>query len=175
MQARNPTTQSQWGLTLIELIFTIAVMGILAAVAIPSYSNYLAKQKVKSAAQSLSQDLRFGREEAVRLGRSVHLSHQSGPAWCWGLNFNHPCDCGSQDPAARCEVSQGRESDFKGVTLQRSEPAEFDKTQGRSLTPAVTEFASSGGHRLRVELNTSGRARVCVPAGGSSVAGIEGC
>nr|WP_316640387.1 GspH/FimT family pseudopilin [uncultured Roseateles sp.] len=168
---RAPPNQA--GLTLTELVFAILVLAILAAVALPSYNSFLDRQRVKAAAQALADDLRFAREESVRLGRSVHVTFQPGPPWCWGVAFNQACDCKGANPALRCDISRGGAEDFKGVSLTASQAIEFDPQLGRAVQPGRTEFTSQGGTRLRVELTGSGRSRACVAGG--SVSGLEPC
>lgn len=72
----------------------IAVLGIMAAVAVPSDDTMLVRQQLRAAGAHLALDLRMAREEALRGGRSAFVSsHGSGAARSWGVNRDAPYDC----------------------------------------------------------------------------------
>ena len=54
---RNYLAKCQLGLTLIELVIVIAVVGVLAAISIPTYQNYIIKTQI-SEALGLAYDLK---------------------------------------------------------------------------------------------------------------------
>jgi type IV pilus assembly protein PilE len=60
------------GFTLLELMITVAVIGILAAVAFPSYTNYIRRGKIAEATSNLS-DLRLRAEKSFADNRAYNV------------------------------------------------------------------------------------------------------
>jgi type IV fimbrial biogenesis protein FimT len=67
-------TMKQTGLTLIELIVTLAVISILLVVGIPQFKSTTANSRLTSAINTLSGDLAFARTEAIKRGVSVDVT-----------------------------------------------------------------------------------------------------
>ena len=82
MNASINSLPSMWrtaslGFTLIELMVTIAVMGIIASIAAPSISVQLADQRVKSAAATLENVLKEAKAESVIRRQNVSVIYDS--------------------------------------------------------------------------------------------------
>lgn len=66
------------GLTLVELLVTLAVAAILVTVAVPSYTAFVRDTRLTSQANRLVSSINLTRSEAARRGQSVQLVSESG-------------------------------------------------------------------------------------------------
>lgn len=66
------------GFTLVELIITAAVIGVLAAIAIPSYNALVTSSRVESAANEVASLLRYARSIAAQSNASLVVCLSDG-------------------------------------------------------------------------------------------------
>lgn len=147
------------GFTLLEVAIVLAVLGILLAVAVPNYSDYLARQKLRQVAGLLEQDLRRARTLSVDEGRDVHVSFASGTSWCWGSSRQAVCDCSSGAP--RCELGGVDAREYRGTRLQSGRNITFEAGLGRPAGWTRIELSNERNQRLHIDLNPLGRPQVC--------------
>jgi type IV fimbrial biogenesis protein FimT len=72
------TPRRQAGFTAAEILVVLTIVGIMAAIAIPSMSSMLQKQAVRNAAYDLNADLTYARSEAISRGVNVSLKAITG-------------------------------------------------------------------------------------------------
>ena len=87
---RNRRCLGVGGFTLIELMITVAVVGILAAVAFPSYTNYIRRGKIAEAQSSLS-DLRLRAEKSFADNRAYDVGNWDTTPALNGRYFTYSC------------------------------------------------------------------------------------
>lgn len=64
----------QRGFTLVELMVVVALVGVLSMIAAPSFSTFIASQRVRSASYELSNAIVFSRSEAIKRNADVTVT-----------------------------------------------------------------------------------------------------
>ena len=88
-----PTTlRTARGFTIIELMITLVVAGILLAIAAPSFTNIIQNSQLTTDINQLSADLNLARSEAIKRGSPVTLcksdDFDSSPSCVSGANWH---------------------------------------------------------------------------------------
>lgn len=82
------------GFTLYEFIIVLAILGILAGIAAPSFSVFIANQKVRNATQDLQVAFLRARSEALNRNTVVSVLPVNG-AWSSGWQISNPSASGA--------------------------------------------------------------------------------
>lgn len=97
--------QSQKGFTLIELMIVIAIIGILAAVAIPQYQNYITRSQVNRVMSEAGQ-LRTAVEDCILNGR-LTIGVAAGDCNPGATGSNLMADGGNSSPIGAPAAGSG--------------------------------------------------------------------
>jgi len=183
------------GFTLVELMVALAVLGILAIVAAPSFVAFIEMQRLRGVNHELLTDIQFVRSEALRRGERVGMRFGSGGSGaaamdCYTIYRQRGvgCDC-TRPPGQACfyELRTVQVPRGGGVRLrpEAGMPAmfEIDPVHGGAvlvwsdMVLAVGEYrvevSGTQRGRLRNTVGMSGRPSACTPDG--SVSGVPLC
>lgn len=134
------TRRHHSGVTLIELIVTVAVLAILLSLAAPTFRDLLAAQRIRAAAHSLVSDLVLARSEAVKRGASVTLTPTAGN---WADGWSVTAGAGADVLSAQNALGSGLGLSVSVPDSLIPPPAvEFDRN-GRSGTSSMVRFQLS--------------------------------
>jgi len=82
------SVQRMRGFSLVELMITLGIAIILAAVAIPQYTNTIQTQNVTAEISQLSNDMQYARAEALKEGQMVSMCVSTNKTSCAGTTWN---------------------------------------------------------------------------------------
>ncbi|MDE2564979.1 MAG: GspH/FimT family pseudopilin [Burkholderiales bacterium] len=186
------------GFTLVELLVAMAVLVVLLTIAAPSFTQFIAQQRLKRVNAELVTALQYARSEAVSRNTSIQFKLMQSPAMtCYMVfikGFLTDCDC-TRPPGSACAPGKGAElqttqipvgTDVQvqvtgpgpGVPPPPSPLLSFSPDGQMLGTPGanfaiLTNRISGAPGTLVTTVNAMGRPSVCTPDG--SVSGVPAC
>ena len=143
------------GFTLIEAMLTLAVLGVLVVMAIPTFGNMMEKRRVMAAAEAIYSDLRWARSESIKRNIAIRVTFVNGSNWSYTINTDPVKTVnGSDFPSTSIGTNfSGGDTTFRPV---RGTPEEDDGF------PDIGSVSLSSSHySAKVILSTLGRTRIC--------------
>lgn len=179
----------QRGISMIEVVVTIAIMGILMATAMPSMGDWLRNAKVRNAAESIQNGLQQARAEAVRRNRPISFNlvstldnacalSSSNGSWVVSADANPASHCGDAPSTStaprlvtRAAMSDGGQGAVVAATDASGNSATTVTFNGFGMVTGATPIQSilvrssgdSNVYRRRVEITSGGLSRLCDP------------
>jgi prepilin-type N-terminal cleavage/methylation domain-containing protein len=134
------------GFSLIELMVTIVVFGLLIGFSVPSYQSYALSQKLRGTSENLVQTIQLQRSRAMATGQNVTLNFNTGTPAGWTV----------------MSASRSNHMDLpKGVSYASANPTSLTLTRdGRVNSSALVVFQNRIGARDTVSVQLSGLALI---------------
>jgi type IV fimbrial biogenesis protein FimT len=162
----RPGRSPHAGFTLVELLVTLAIAGVLLAVGVPAMTSFLADQAAAANADEFAEALRFARAEAIKRGGAVTMCASTDLATC-SDNWKSGWIVKADDSGKVLRVQNPLRS--MGDLTAAAETVTFQSTGIVTEGAGAYVFAAadSDANRTRtVRLNSLGRVAV-PPKGGS--------
>lgn len=183
MKRAKASFRARWlpirrGFTLVEIMITLAVAAILAAMAVPAMQQVMAARATDSAAEDLVASLRLARSEALKRGYPVSVCASVDGASCAGSNVqwkagwlvftddNRDGVLNGSEKAIRVRSASGKGvgdivTATAFVTFERNGTAIAGSQQPIELRPNITASSSAYPTAVRtVCVNNIGRVLV---------------
>lgn len=79
-------TKQLLGFSLIELMVALVIIAILAAIALPSFTEMISNNRILSQAQDMTNGFKLARSEAIKRGTAVSICPSANGTACSGSN-----------------------------------------------------------------------------------------
>ena len=148
---------SQRGFTLLELVFTVVIMGIVIAMAAPSFNGLIESNKIKRLATEIEWLLVQAKSEAVMRGDNIQVVIDDAGTPTWSIISRT-----TSGAATLAEVSSDNFSNIELETTFRTSMVTFNKLNGKPNLAGGYQFNIPTKDKVKVTVNTmTGRIYSC--------------
>lgn len=151
---RTIRQSGQQGVTILETVITLTIIGILASVAVVLYVGQLPQARLNGAARQVMSDLMMARRQAVSRTRQVNVYFRDGQQY--KICYEGDDDCNPESEKNWKDL----EENYSGVTITPPYPSVTFRPRGtiRPLGASIGIKNASGSRSVRI--SSVGRIRI---------------
>ena len=157
---------AQAGISLIEILITIAILGVVMAMGMPMYSTWIQNVQIRTAAESIMNGLQVAKNEAVRRNTNVQFKLDSGSTSQWRVNLSNDPDA---NPLQQRSGDEGSPNATVARTPDDADTVTFSAlgrvTPNADATPSITQVDVD--NPLIAVVAERRNLRIIIPAGGA--------
>lgn len=179
----------QSGISLVEVLVVVFIVGLLAAAAIPSFQTWMQNVQIRTAAESLLNGLQTAQNEAIRRNDCMQIEFAIDGKTSWTVN---PCESPDQVPPF---MRRAHEEGSVNASLVRTPPTSAIvsfNAFGRIVNPSPSDgnpyvsqldicnptmvgAMAADMRPLRIEIPLGGSIRMCDPSPSVAVGDPRRC
>lgn len=159
----------QRGFTMIELLITIVIVAILAALAVPSFQSLLANAQIRTAAQALHDGLQLARVEAIRRNERVVFAKGTESGWTVSIDTGgatvqtRPYTEGSKAATVTVTPSGATKVTFNALGRVVANTDASNSISQLDIDVPVAVLPAASSKDLRITVTAGGAIRLCDP------------
>ncbi len=176
------------GFSLIELMITISILGIILAIAAPSFSQQIESSRTRTAIENIASDFANAQSEAIKKNQRIFFkTYISGSDWCYGYGESNSaftnCNC-NPTSGKSCNLKLVKNTMYKNIKVNIEDAFEdiigFEPIRGQlidstgaSLTKKSIRIENKNGMTGYITISTIGKISMCSSSDADkSIAGL---